>query len=90
MTFSTFPCVLLAAMNDFNLLSNTVTFQDNARENDRACFQVLIIGDNFIETDETFHVNLSTNFPDILGDPNSATVTVRHDGDGKNKWKKKK
>ena len=69
-------------MDDFALLRNSLTFQDNARLNDEECFQVLIIGDNFIEVDEVFHVNLSTRFPDLLGDPSTATITISHDGDG--------
>ena len=47
------------------------------------CFDVLIIGDNFIETDEVFRVTISTFFPDFVGDPSSATITVTRDGDGK-------
>lgn len=68
--------------DDFTLLSNSVAFQSNARVNDTACFEILIIGDNVIETDEVFYVNLSTRFPDRLGDPSFSRVTVSHDGDG--------
>lgn len=65
-------------------MSDSVSFQNNARVNDRACFDILIIGDNIIETDEIFLVNLSTVFLDRLGNPSSATVTISHDGDGEN------
>ena len=58
-------------------------FPETARQDDMKCFQVLIIGDNFIEVDEVFHVNISTFFPDLIGDPGSATVTINHDGDSK-------
>ena len=47
------------------------------------CFDILIIGDNFIETDEVFRVTISTFFPDFVGDPRSATINITRDGDGK-------
>ncbi len=46
------------------------------------CFDILIIGDNFIETDEIFNVTISPFFPDYVGDPSSAIITVTRDGDG--------
>lgn len=60
-----------------------MSFPEDARQNDVECFQLLIIGDNFIEIDEVFRVNLSTFYPDLVGDPGSATVTIIHDGDSK-------
>ena len=69
--------------DDFALLSNSVTFPSNARLNDDQCFDILIIGDNFIETDEVFNITISTVFPDFVGDPSSAMITITHDGDGK-------
>lgn len=72
-----------AGKDDLALLSNSVTFTSNSRLDEQECFRVLIIGDNFIETDEVFRVTISTLFPDIVGDPSSATITVTRDGDGK-------
>ena len=69
--------------DDFALLSNSVTFANNARQGDQQCFRVLIIGDNFIETDEVFRVNISTFFSDFVGNPSSTIITVTRDGDGK-------
>lgn len=76
--------------DDFALLSDSVTLPSNARMGDMRCFDVLIIGDNIIETDEIFRITISTLFPDFLGDPSSATITVTRDGDGKTnkQWKK--
>ena len=45
--------------------------------------QVVVLGDNFIETDEVFAVNISTLFLDIVDEPSSVTVTIVRDGDSK-------
>ena len=71
-----------SAPTDFSLLNNSVTFQDNSRQGDRMCFQVLVNGDNFIEIDEVFHVSLSPLYRDLLNEPNSTTIIIIHDGDG--------
>ena len=81
----TVRCFIATGKDDFALLSSSVTIPGNARTGDMRCFNVLIIGDNFIETDEVFRVTISTFFPDLVGDPSSATITVTHDGDGKAK-----
>ena len=66
-------------------MNKSITFPDTAREGDSMLFQVLVLGDNFIETDEVFSVNISSFFPDVIGDPSSASVTIIHDGDSKTK-----
>ena len=71
-----------AGKDDFALLSDSVTLPSNARLGDMRCFDILIIGDNFIETDEVFRVTISTFFTDFVGDPSSAIITVTRDGDG--------
>lgn len=70
-------------MNDFVLLNQFVTFPDDARQGDQELFQILVLGDNFIETNEEFAVNISTVFSDLIGEPGSAIVTIIHDGDSK-------
>ena len=77
-----FAAMSHAGKDDFALLSDFVTLPSNARLGDMRCFDILIIGDNFIETDEVFRVTISTFFPDFVGDPSSATITVTRDGDG--------
>ena len=77
-----FTAMSHAGKDDFAPLSDSVTLPSNARLGDMRCFDILIIGDNFIETDEVFRVTISTFFPDFVGDPSSATVTVTRDGDG--------
>ena len=72
-----------AGLNDFILLNDSISFPVNSRINDMEPFYVLILGDNFIEIDEMFAINISTVFPDIIGDPGSAIVTINHDGDSK-------
>ena len=79
--WSTLYCA--AGLNDFILLNDSVTFPVNSRINDMEPFYVQILGDNFIEIDEMFSINISTVFPDIIGDPGSAIVTINRDGDSK-------
>ena len=73
----------ISAPTDFSLLNTSVTFRDNSRQGDRQCFQVLVKGDNFIETDEVFNVRISPLYRDLLREPYSTTITIVHDGDGK-------
>lgn len=75
--------VLITGQSDFVLLNTSVTFPPNSRPNDQQPFYILILGDNFIEIDEVFAVNLSAVSPDIIADPGSAVVTINHDGDSK-------
>ena len=75
--------MLIAGLSDFVLLNDSVTFPPNSRPDDKEPFYVLVLGDNFIEIDEVFAVNLSAVFPDFIGDPESAIVTIIHDGDSK-------
>lgn len=69
--------------NDFVLLNDLLTFPEDSRPADEKCFQVLVLGDNFIETDEMFAINISTFFPDLIGSPGSVLVTISRDGDSK-------
>ena len=78
-----YPILSYIGLNDFIPLNESITFPDNAREGDSISFQILVIGDNFVETNEVFTVNISSFFPDVIGDPSSATVTIIHDGDSK-------
>lgn len=64
-------------------MNTSVTFPPNSRPNDQQPFYILILGDNFIEIDEVFAVNLSAVSPDIIVDPGSAVITINHDGDSK-------
>ena len=57
--------MLIAGLSDFVLLNDSVTFPPNSRPDDKEPFYVLVLGDNFIEIDEVFAVNLSALFPDF-------------------------
>lgn len=65
------------------LLNDFVTFPEASRPDDQNCFQAVVLGDNFIETDEVFAINISTFFPDLIGSPGSVLVTISRDGDSK-------
>lgn len=83
---SVYTCTLTVhsiGAEDFILQANAVTFTSANRVGDRLPVPVVVLGDNFIETDEVFAVNISTIFPDMTADPSSATVTISRDGDSK-------
>lgn len=73
-----------AESEDFILLSNHVTFPRNATSGDKECFELLIIGDDFIEANESLRVTISSFTSDIVGDPSSFVIHLTNDDDSKN------
>ena len=66
-----------AAGSDYTTASGTVTFGAGATS---ATFTVTVLGDNVVESDETFVVTLSNPTGGLsLGSPSSATVTILND-----------
>ena len=66
------------------IMTVSLTF-DGARrkrliaEQPEECFNVTIIGDVFVEFDETFELRLSTDDPDVTLMPNTSVVTIIND-----------
>ena len=72
------------ADGDFELLMTNLTIPQGSRNGDSVCFNVTIIGDNVLEDDETFTVELTTITQDVVVDGSgSVTITILHDGDCK-------
>ena len=63
---------------DFNLVTAQLTFQPSQADVPQ-CEDVPIQEDTILETNESFTVELSTTDPDVILDPQSATVTIFDD-----------
>ncbi len=62
-------------------MTRTFSFNSNDRNGSTYCFVVTIIGDDTIETNETFRIALASSTGDTV-DPSEVTITLIHDGDG--------
>ena len=71
------PLCIVDAM-DFTSVTTQLTFQPS-QANVPQCEDVPIQEDIILETNESFTVELSTTDPDVILDPQSATVTIMDD-----------
>ena len=70
-----------AASDDFTIMRDIIVFTFIPGVNELCTSEISIIDDLVLEDNETFSVLLSTEDPDVLLDPASATVTIV-DNDG--------
>ena len=72
-------------MNDFEPLDNLIlTIPSSTSVGVEQCQSVTIVGDNIRESDEMFQVLVTpVNSEDSITGPDTVTVTILDDGDGK-------
>ena len=75
--------VFTSGTSDFQPLSDQIIVPSTAVLNTLVCQNITILGDTVEEDEETFTVTASVTSPDTITQPDTFTVTIEDDRDGR-------